>query len=546
MIAISATSRPNNRYSNRNCMPWTTNKHLFIKSRLNVVNFEKYPLDTFTISIAINMVKKFYDYQERDINSIFDAIKMGTSKKLLYQLPTGGGKTLVFSEIARRFLSDSKQTVTILTHRKELCKQTSTTLRNLGVANNVITSTDLNFSSDCSCYVAMVETLTNRIKKKKIKVGTVGLVIIDEAHHNSFSKLLNKFKNAVVIGVTATPFSSAAEKPMNRHYDSVLVGESISDLISNGYLARPKCLQYNVELNSLKTGVHGDFTVGSSHALYGSDAMQKLLLTAYQENSAGKKTLIFNNGIQTSIAVHDTFTAAGLPIRHLDNKTPTEERKKILKWFKQTKGAVLTSVSILTTGFDEPTVQTVILNRATTSITLYHQMIGRGARKLPNKKTFTILDLGNNTDRFGAWDAPVDWKFAFENPIAFAQQLQVSTSAASSSAISHGISAELRAKFPNTLEQTFDVESHFQETIDLDKKSKTVIQDSIRQHTKMCLENAETLSEALVLAEALLPEIEWRVKQYVKCLENASKSYKEWLLNDYQNRLKIMLRRLWS
>ena len=109
----------------------------------------------------------------------------------------------------------------------------------------------------------------------------------------------------------------------------------------------------------------------------------------------------------------------------MDNKTSKENRKEILKWFKKTKGAVLTSVSILTTGFDEPTVQTVILNRATTSITLYHQMIGRGARKLPNKKSFTIIDLGNNIDRFGPWEEPVDWKYAFEQPEAFAQQLQV-------------------------------------------------------------------------------------------------------------------------
>lgn len=391
----------------------------------------------------------------------------------------------------------------------------------------------------------MVETLKNRIKKKKILVNKVGLVIIDEAHHNSFTKLLKKFKDAIVIGVTATPFSSTATKPMNRNYDSVLVGESISDLIANGFLARPKSHQYAVELNTLKTGLHGDFTVGSSHSLYGSEPMLELLRNTYTEHSAGKKTLIFNNGIATSLSVLNFFTNAGIPIKHLDNKTPKDERKEILRWFKKTNGAVLTSVSILTTGFDEPTVQTVILNRATTSITLYHQMIGRGARKLSNKKTFTIIDLGNNIERFGAWDGPVDWKFAFEHPEAFAKQLQASI-VANSAVLSNGMTAEIRAKFPNTLEMNFDIESHFEEAIDHDKKHKTVIQDSIRQHTVMCLENAETLSDALALADDLKPEIEWRVKQYVKCLENASKSYKDWLLDDYQNRLKVMVRRLWK
>ncbi|MEC5167057.1 hypothetical protein RCH18_002806 [Flavobacterium sp. PL11] len=88
---------------------------------------------------------------------------------------------------------------------------------------------------------------------------------------------------------------------------------------------------------------------------------------------------------------------------------------------------------------------------------------------------------------------------------------------------------------------TFDIESHYQEALDMDKKAKTVIQDSIRQQTKMCIENAATLSQAISLAEQLLPEIEWRVKQYVKCLENASKNYKEWLMEDYQIRLKGLI-----
>lgn len=491
------------------------------------------------------MVKEFYEYQERDISSIFETLESSRATKILYQLPTGAGKTVVFSEIARRFIAQSNQTVLILTHRKELCKQTSNTLRNLGVENSVIKSSTIEFDPNANCYVAMVETLKNRIKKKKIKVQKVGLVIIDEAHHNSFTKLLSKFKNASIIGVTATPFSASAKKPMNRHYESILVSESISDLINNGFLAKPKTIKYDVELNTLRTGVHGDYTVSSSNALYGSEAMLELVRTSYENNSLGKKTLIFNNGIATSKKIFDLFSSAEFPIRHLDNQTSKEDRREILKWFKKTKGAVLTSVSILTTGFDEPTVQTVILNRATTSITLYHQMIGRGARKLPKKKTFQIIDLGNNIDRFGEWQDPVDWKFAFENPEAFGQQLQISVNA-NSGISSPAITAELRAKFPNTLEMSFDVESHLEEAADLGKKSKTVIQDSIRQHTKMCLENAETLSEAISLTEDLAPEIEWRVKQYVNNLESATKSYKEWLLEDYQNRLQVMVRRLWS
>lgn len=488
--------------------------------------------------------RSFYDYQERDIKSIFDEMSNTPKSKILYQLPTGGGKTVVFSEIARRFIEQFGKTVIILTHRKELCTQTSATLKKIGVQNRIISSTSGNFKKDSNCYVAMVETLRNRIKSKKVKVHDVGLVIIDEAHHNSFRKLMGNFKNAFIIGVTATPFSSDVSKPMKNHYKSLITGENISTLIADGFLAQPQSFVYEVELNTLKTGIHGDYTVSSSNELYGSQAMLDLLLQAYKENAKDKKTLIFNNGIETSLKVQDVFNAAGIPIRHLDNRTPPDERKEILQWFKKTKNAVLTSVSLLTTGFDEPTIKNIILYRATTSITLYHQMVGRGSRILPSKKTFTITDLGNNIQRFGEWQEPVDWKFAFDHPEAFAKQMHYQ-STAGSSVQSHALSAELRAQFPKTLEMTFDIEGHYQEAIDLEQKPKTVIQQSIRQQARICLDNAETLSNAISLAEVLAPEIEWRVKQYVKCLDNASKNYKEWLMEDYQSRLKGLIIKLY-
>ena len=121
------------------------------------------------------------------------------------------------------------------------------------------------------------------------------------------------------------------------------------------------------------------------------------LLSSYEEHSKGKKTLIFNNGISTSLHVYEMFRAAGYTIAHLDNTATKKEREFILRWFKKTPNAILTSVSILTTGFDEPTVDTIILNRATKSLTLYYQMIGRGSRILKSKNTFNVIDLGCGT-----------------------------------------------------------------------------------------------------------------------------------------------------
>ena len=149
-------------------------------------------------------------------------------------------------------------------------------------------------------------------------------------------------------------------------------------------------------------------------------------MEAYLECCKGQKTLIFNNGINTSREVYYSFKKAGYDIRHLDNTTSKQERKDILKWFKETPNGILTSVSILTTGFDEPSVESVILNRATRSLTLYFQMIGRGSRVTAHKKSFTIVDLGNNVLRFGPWNESVDWNHIFKYPEMYLENIIIS------------------------------------------------------------------------------------------------------------------------
>jgi superfamily II DNA or RNA helicase len=485
---------------------------------------------------------QLYDYQQNDLNKLFEKMEqVSTNYKLLYQLPTGGGKTVIFSEIVNRFIQKYKQKVMILTHRLELCNQTSATLKKCGIKNKVINSTVklLNKKDQYQCYVAMVETLNNRIEAGHITTDDIGLVIIDEAHHNSFQKLIDKFSNARILGVTATPYSSDVSFPMHKTYDELIIGESISSLIENGFLASPITWRYDVELNTLKTGAHGDFTVSTSDELYSSPAMLELLLHAYEEHSKNKKVLIFNNGIFASKAVCQMFTDAGYPARHLDNETSPTERAEILQWLKKTKNAILTSVSILTTGFDEPSIQTVILNRATTSLTLYHQMIGRGSRTLPKKKQFTIIDMGNNTDRFGEWNATVDWQFVFDNPEAYGESIHSQIAHDS-----HSMPSEMRSMFANSLEISFDIQKAYHDAVENGHKPSTVIAESIQQHVQMCTDNSDTIADAIALAEELDKEIIWRVKQYGKCLGTATKNYLDWLQDDYKAKLKAQIQEI--
>jgi superfamily II DNA or RNA helicase len=495
-----------------------------------------------TVEIEFEERKELYDYQKGDIDAIFERIDNASPQHhLLYQLPTGGGKTVIFSEIVRRYIQKHDKKVVVLTHRIELCKQTSKMLKGFGVKNKIINSNvkELPDQNDYSCFVAMVETLKNRINDEKLHLDNIGLVIIDEAHYNSFRKLLSSFKKAFILGVTATPLSSNIKLPMHQNYDELIVGDTIQSLINKGFLAKAITYSYDVGLTTLKVGINGDYTVKSSDDLYTNMAMQEKLLHAYTEKSLGKKTLIFNNGINTSLYVYETFREAGYDVRHLDNTSSTEERKDILHWFKHTPNAILTSVGILTTGFDEPTVETIILNRATKSLTLYFQMIGRGSRKLENKDEFTVIDLGNNAARFGLWSDPVNWQHIFKSPEYYLENLR--DDAEIELYFKYEMPPELRAKFSKTQVVTFDVDEEHKMVIRQNLRSKVVLEKSLEQHAAMCVDNSEELQDAKRLAKELDEDIECRVKRFSKCLSQCSKNYREWLVEDYKMKLTLLI-----
>lgn len=488
--------------------------------------------------------KELYDYQLDAIDKIFERLKnFPEGHNLLYQLPTGGGKTVIFSEIAKRYIRDTGKKVLILTHRIELCAQTSHMLTEFGVENKIINSKVKNLpdQENYKCFVAMVETLNNRLQDEKLEMEQVGLVIIDEAHYNSFRKLFQYFENGVILGVTATPLSSNIRLPMYENYSELIVGDSISALINNGFLSKATTYSYDVHLGSLKIGIDGDYTVSSSDRLYSNYMMQEKLLGAYREKSEGKKTLIFNNGISTSKQVYALFTNAGYEIQHLDNTNSDKERRDILHWFKTKPDAILTSVGILTTGFDEPTVDTIILNRATKSLTLYHQMIGRGSRILPHKSEFTVIDLGNNALRFGLWDSYVNWHDIFRSPDLYLQN--ISNDQDLERQFKYIMPAELREKFSKSESIDFNMKEEYALVTKQGLRPKAAIENSIEQHSRICAENSMDYNEAMELAKLLAEDIEYRMKRFSYCICKSTDNYVNWLQEDYKRKLSLNLNR---
>jgi superfamily II DNA or RNA helicase len=487
--------------------------------------------------------KKLYGYQAKAIDEIFDRMHRFPDRyNVLYQLPTGGGKTVIFSELAKRFILEKGKKVLILTHRIELLGQTSRMLTDIGVDNKIIDSKvkDLEEDSEHWCYVAMVETLNNRLNDEHIAFDKLGLVVIDEAHYNSFRKLFKFFEHQILLGVTATPLSSNIKLPLKDNYQELIVGESICKLVDDGFLARAKTYSYDVNLKSLKVGINGDYTVSSSERLYGNYFMQEKLLYAYEEKAKGTKTLIFNNGIHTSLQVAQLFEEEGYEIRHLDNTHTEKERQEILRWFHEKPDAILTSVSILTTGFDEPTVETIILNRATKSLTLYHQMIGRGSRILENKKNFTVIDLGNNARRFGLWDAHVNWPDIFRAPNAYLEGLYTDDEIEDTFVYEMPSSVRELLKYDN--HPPFSMKDAYVDVTRLGKRPKVAIDRSLNHHVEVLVAVAEDEFHAIELMDNLSGDIEQRIRDYTKCISKTTENYRQWLIAEYERKLKQLLR----
>ena len=200
----------------------------------------------------------------------------------------------------------------------------------------------------------------------------------------------------------------------------------------------------------------------------------------------------------------------------------------------------LTSVSILTTGFDEPTIDTIILNRATKSLTLYYQMIGRGSRILNNKSSFKVIDLGNNCYRFGPWGADLDWQTIFRSPDYFVDRILDDDEIENN--FRFEMDDEIRTLFEKSEDVYFDVKATYTEATAKGESSKVILEKSIAQHAFICIENSEDVYDALSLAKKLKDDIDNRIERYAKCISKSTHNFISWLKDDYKLKLRNYLR----
>ena len=327
-------------------------------------------------------------YQLHAVDQIRAAFK--DTKRVVLCLPTGAGKTVVFSEIVRRVLEKGNK-VAIITHRRELLSQA-------GKLNR--------------CDILMVETLNNQIKRGVVNLADYDLLVIDEAHIGNFSKILEGF-GGFVIGATATPVS---KPPMAQRYGKLIDSVSISDLIEEGYLCTPKTYAMHPVDTSKLASRMGEFTAQSLNDAFNRPQVYDGVVHEFCRKWADKKAIVFCVNIEATKATWLQFMLKlGLErVYQVHSEQPTELRAKIMADFIASKDGILVNCGIATTGFDCPDIEVVVVNRATQSVALWLQMVGRGSRPSAGKSEFTILDFGENVHRLGFWQEPRDWSKAFE------------------------------------------------------------------------------------------------------------------------------------
>lgn len=349
---------------------------------------------------------KLRDYQEAGVEGIRQSFKAG-NRRVLFVLPTGGGKTICFSYIASGVARAEKR-VLIIAHRRELLKQISKSLKASGVRHAVMTGGYVGIPRS-QVVVASVFTLAKRLHH----FPEPNLIIGDEAHHftpdSTWGKVVNAFPNARVLGVTATP-ERLDGKGLGLMFDDMVLGPSVAELTEQGYLSPADVYAPSRPDLSHTRSRAGDYVTKDLEGTMDKPSITGSAVSHYRKLADGKRAIAFCVSVKHAEDVAAEFRAAGYRSHHVDGGMDERERDGVLKRFEEGEVQVLTSCDLVSEGFDLPAVEVAILLRPTKSLALYLQQVGRGLRIAPGKDKTVVLDHAGNTAIHGFIDEPREWR----------------------------------------------------------------------------------------------------------------------------------------
>jgi superfamily II DNA or RNA helicase len=347
-------------------------------------------------------------YQLQAIQQIREAYQQ-RHRSVLFVLPTGGGKTVVFSHIAEQAAAKGSR-IGVLVHRQELLRQASASLASLDVPHGLIAA---NRSMDLSqpVQVASVQTLARRLHK--LPPGLFQLLVVDEAHHSNagtWAKVLAHFSAARVLGVTATPIRCDG-RGLGEWYSEMILGPTPAELTDQGFLAPARVLAPpGPSLVGIRKRM-GDFDMSQAGEVLQAGQAMGDCLSHYRRYLDGQTAIAFCCSIAHAEAVARLFNDHGVAAASIDGTMDSQTREQLLADLGAGRLKVLTSCALIGEGVDVPSVAGCILLRPTQSVSLHLQMIGRCLRPQPGKQA-VILDHVGNVLRLGHHLEERDWSLA--------------------------------------------------------------------------------------------------------------------------------------
>lgn len=336
-------------------------------------------------------------YQENAVHAVLNEWDEGHKHTLLV-LPTGTGKTVVFSKIIEEKVKNGNKAL-VLAHRGELLDQAADKLFEAsGIETALEKAESTSVGSDKKVTVASIQTLSQEKRLERFGKGEFDIIVVDEAHHSlspSYQKVLGYFDCANVLGVTATP-DRADQKNLGQFYDSKAYEYSLSQAVKDGYLCPVKAQMIPLELNLGNVTIsNGDYCAGE----IGSALEPYLNQIALEMCNYCKKrrTVVFLPLVKTSQKFAELLNCHGLRAVEVNGNSP--DREEILKDFQNGEYDVLCNSMLLTEGWDCPSVDCIVVLRPTKIRSLYQQMVGRGMRLSPNKENLLLLDFLWLTER---------------------------------------------------------------------------------------------------------------------------------------------------
>lgn len=350
--------------------------------------------------------------------------------RVMMQLPTGGGKTVIAAYLLSNYLKEGRKAVW-LTHRKELAHQTD---RRLTETAEILADSDKTGwvvgtpapAIADGVKILMAQTVSRRVDNSDVwsRYNSDDLMVIDEAHHATASgwELAMKYWPGRIVGLTATPWRLSYREGFEHLFDGLILGSQVADLQGEGSLCKARVLipDSDQRIRGGRVSSRGDYTAnGIERANYDRPSVMTAgALRFWQKHTQDRQTIVYAVSKKHAANLVDLFNEAGVSAELILGDTDPVERAGTIAKFDTGGLQVLVNVAVATEGFDLPDASCVVIARPTESLALYLQMVGRGLRPKTDDGDCVILDLAGNSLKHGLPEDHRKWTLAPRNPIS--------------------------------------------------------------------------------------------------------------------------------